>query len=110
MPWDFQDVLEAARLCLPSWGGDPSFLEDRLRDDPDRLRNTDVSQAMVRWFGREESDPRFHWRKPSQSEEDRKLEVIIRKLYGLSVYNSAYAVPFAEYCTNYVSPKLLKRS
>ena len=96
MPWDFQGVLEAARLCLPSWGGDPSFLEVRLRDDPDRLRSTDISQVMERWFGREESDPRFHWRKPSQSEEDRKLEVIIKKLHGLSVHDPAYAVLYAQ--------------
>jgi hypothetical protein len=47
---------------------------------------------MERWFGREESDPRLYWRKPSQSEEDRKLEEVIRKLWGHSVYDSAYAV------------------
>lgn len=62
MPWDFQDVLKAARLslCFPSWYYS-SLFQDRLRDDPDRLRSTDVSQAMERWFGREESGPRSHW-------------------------------------------------
>jgi len=58
IPWDFQDVLEAARLCFPS-RKHLSLLQDRLRDDPDRLRSTDVTQAMERWFGREESDPRL---------------------------------------------------
>lgn len=46
---------------------------------------------MERWFGREESDPRLHPRKPSQSEEDRKIEDIIRKLHGLSVHDADYA-------------------
>jgi hypothetical protein len=107
MPWDFQDVLKAAQLSLfPSWFD--SSLEDRLCDSPDHLRSTDVSQAMERWFGREESDPRFHWRKPSQSEEDRKLEEIIKKLHGLSVDDSASpptqsSMPSASY----VFPKLL---
>jgi hypothetical protein len=97
MPWDFQDVLEAARLCFPFWHY-PSLLQDqdRLRDDPDRLRSTDVSQEMERWFGREESDPRFHRQKPSQSEEDRKLEEIIKKLHGLSVHDPTYAVLYAQ--------------
>jgi hypothetical protein len=38
---------------------------------------------MECWFGREESDPRLYWQKLSQSEEDRKLKTIIRRLRGL---------------------------
>jgi hypothetical protein len=44
---------------------------------------------MERWLGREGSDPRLYWRKPSQSEEGRKLEEIIKKLHDRSVYDSA---------------------
>jgi hypothetical protein len=51
---------------------------------------------MERWFGREESDLRLYWRKPNQSEEDRKVEEIIKKLRGLSVYDSVYAAIYAQ--------------
>jgi hypothetical protein len=95
MPWEFQDILKAAQLCFPCCYY-PSFFPERLRDDPDRLQSTDVSQTIEHWFGREESDPRFHWRKPSQSEEDRKLEEIVKKLHGLSVHDPAYAVLYAQ--------------
>jgi hypothetical protein len=43
-----------------------------------------------------ESDPRFHRQKPSQSEEDRKLEEITKKMHGLSVHDPAYAVLYAQ--------------
>ena len=95
-PWDLRDVLKAARLCFASRC---SLLQDRLRHDPVLLRSTDVSRAIECWFGPDESNSQLYRRKPSQSDEDLKLEDIIRKPQGLSLHDPTYAVLFTVQAT-----------
>ena len=88
-PWDLQDIFKVAQLCFASQF---SLLQDCLCHDPVLLWSTDVSWAMECWFGPDESNSQLYWWKPSQSDEDLKLENIIRKPQGLSLHDPTYAV------------------